>query len=79
MVNWHQVNNPFVNDILYPIFDSMQYTITSLAIWLSFEFATKQYLCIFGTCDACCFKCSTYFTAKVESSQRGVVDHRFTL
>ena len=39
-----------VYNILFPILVSLQYTITSLAIWLSFEFANKQYQFIFGKC-----------------------------
>ena len=62
--------NDVVVAVLYDILVALQYTITSMAIWLSFEFANKQYRCIFGKCDSCCLKCATCAIEKVEENQR---------
>ena len=43
---------------------------TSLAIWLSFEFANKEYQCIFGKCDNCCLKCAKCAIEKIEQKQQ---------
>ena len=52
--------------VLYDTLAPSQYGVTSLAIWLSFEFANKQYQCLFGKCDSCCLKCAKCVIEKLK-------------
>ena len=73
-------NNSTIKNIYYGI-GPFEYVTTSLAIWLSFEFADKQYKFLCGKCDSCCLNCAKKRIKKLENNQERVEEaqQRFSI